>query len=111
MSDSLQPYGPQPTRLLCSWGSPGKNTGVGCHTLLQGIFQTQGLNLRFLCLLHWQAGSLPLVPPGSPNSHFIAYLSKYICVPSKSQPMGAVGDIAFDQPLFSAPCTSILVSL
>ena len=38
--------------------------GVGCHALLQGIFPTQGLNLRLLCLLHWQAGSLPLVPHG-----------------------------------------------
>ena len=35
--------------------SPGKNTGVGCHTLLQGIFLTrvQGSNLSLLCLLHW----------------------------------------------------------
>ena len=44
--------------------SPGKNNGVGCHALLQGIFLTQGLNPRLLCLLRWQAGSLPLVPPG-----------------------------------------------
>ena len=44
--------------------SPGKNTGVGCHALLQGIFQTQGSSLHFLHLLHWQPGSLPLVPPG-----------------------------------------------
>ena len=29
---------------LCPWDSPGKNTGVGCHSLLQGIFLTQGLN-------------------------------------------------------------------
>ena len=34
--------------------SPGKNTGVGCHALLQGIFRTQGSNLHLLCLLHWQ---------------------------------------------------------
>ena len=33
-------------RLLCSWDSPGKNTGVGCHALLQEIFLTQGSNLR-----------------------------------------------------------------
>ena len=46
------------------WDSPDKNTGVGCHALLQGIFPTQGLNLHLLCLLHWQVGSLPLVPPG-----------------------------------------------
>ena len=38
----------------------------GLHVLLQGIFPTQGLNPHFLCLLHWQAGSLPLVPPGKP---------------------------------------------
>ena len=41
----------------CPWDSPGKNTGVGCHFLLQGIFSILGLNLH---LLHWQAGSLPL---------------------------------------------------
>ena len=43
-----------------SWDSPGKNTGVGCHFLLQGIFQTQGLNPGLLSLLHWQMDSLPL---------------------------------------------------
>ena len=43
-STSLQPHGLEPTRLLCPWDSPGKNTGVGCHFLLQGIFPTQGLN-------------------------------------------------------------------
>ena len=35
MSDSVQPHRQQPTRLLCPWDSPGKNTGVGCHFLLQ----------------------------------------------------------------------------
>ena len=50
MSDSLRPYGPWPTRLLCPWNSLGKNTGVGCHAFLQGIFLTQGLNLSLLCL-------------------------------------------------------------
>ena len=39
--------------------SPGKNTGVGCLSLLQGTFPTQGSNPSLLCLLHWQAGSLP----------------------------------------------------
>ena len=46
-----------------SWDSIGKNTGMGCHALLQGIRPTQGLNCHLLCLFHWQAGSLPLVPP------------------------------------------------
>ena len=45
MSDCLQPHGLSLTRLLCPWDSPGKNTGVGCHALLQGIFPTQGSNL------------------------------------------------------------------
>ena len=40
MSDCLRPHGLQPTRLLCPWASPGKNTGVGCHLLLRGIFPT-----------------------------------------------------------------------
>ena len=60
LSDCLRPHGLYPARLLCPWDSPGKNTGVGCHFLLQGIFPTQGLNLRLLHLLHWQANSLPL---------------------------------------------------
>ena len=51
-------------RLLCSWDSPGKNTGVGCHFLLKGIFPTQELNPYLLCLLHWQVDSLPTEPPG-----------------------------------------------
>ena len=44
--------------------SPGKNTGVGCCALLQRIFPTQESNLRLTCLLLWQVGCLPLVPPG-----------------------------------------------
>ena len=44
VSDSLRPLGLQPTRLLHPWDFPGKNTGVGCHFLLQEIFPTQGLN-------------------------------------------------------------------
>ena len=49
MSNSLRPHGLQPARLLCSWNSPGKNTGVGCQALLQGIFPSQGSNS---CLQH-----------------------------------------------------------
>ena len=64
LSNSLQPHRLQPARCLCPQDSPGKNTGVGCHVLLQGIFPTQGWNPRLLHLLHWQAGSLSLAPPG-----------------------------------------------
>ena len=38
---------------LCPWDSPSKNTGVGCHALLQGIFPSQGSNTCLLRLLHW----------------------------------------------------------
>ena len=48
MSDSSRPHGLQPARLLCPWNSPGKNTSVGSHSLLQGIFPTQGSNLGLL---------------------------------------------------------------
>ena len=51
---TLQPHGLQPTKFIHSWDFPGKNTGMGCHFLLQGIFLTQGASPHFLCLLHWQ---------------------------------------------------------
>ena len=62
----MRPHGLQPARLLCPWNYPGKNTGVGCHFLLNGIFLIQGSNP---CLLHWQVGSLPLHHPESPIIH------------------------------------------
>ena len=65
MPNSLQPL-TLAARLLCPWDSPGKNTGVGCHFLLQGIFSTQRLNPHLLGLLHWEADSLPLSHLGSP---------------------------------------------
>ena len=52
--NSLQSRELEPTRLLCPWDFPGKNTEVGCHFLLQGIFLTQGSNPH---RLRWQAGS------------------------------------------------------
>ena len=60
----LQPHGLQPVRLLCLWNSPGKNTRVGCHSLLHGVFLTQGSNPG---LLHWQVDALLLRYQGSPN--------------------------------------------
>ena len=48
MSDSLRPPGLYLARLLCPWDSPGKNTGVDSHALLQEIFLTQRSNLGLL---------------------------------------------------------------
>ena len=57
------PHGLQPTRLLCPWDFSGKNTGVGCHFLPQGIFLTQGLNSLLLpwwqVLSHWVTWEAP----------------------------------------------------
>ena len=44
VSDSSWSHGLYPTKLLCPWDSPGKNTGAGSHSLLQRIFPTQGSN-------------------------------------------------------------------
>ena len=64
--------GLQPVRLLHSWDFPGKNTGVGYHSLLQGILPTMGLNPG---LLHWQAGPLPSEPPGKPSKYTKAFVN------------------------------------
>ena len=63
VSDSLRHHGMQPARLLCPWDFPGKNIGVGCHFLLQGIFSTHGSNLH---LLHWEA-VFTMESPGKPQ--------------------------------------------
>ena len=56
-------------RLFCPWDFPGKNTGVSCHFLLEGIFQTQESNTSLLCYM-WspalQADALLAEPPGKP---------------------------------------------
>ena len=49
--------------------SMGFPTGVGCHILLQEVFQNQRSNSHLLCLLHWQADSLPLHHLGNPGSY------------------------------------------
>ena len=57
-----------------SMGFPGKNTGVGCHFLLQGIFLSQGSNPCFLPPLHWQTDSLPLSHVGLSNCYAVSCL-------------------------------------
>ena len=70
VSDSVWPHGLEPTRFLCPWNSPGKNTGMDSHCLLQGIFRTQGLTL--VCCT---TGGLS-EPPGKPN---LALASLQMC--------------------------------
>ena len=66
---TLRPCRLQPARLLCPWDSPGKNTGVGCHALLQGIFLTQGSTL---CLLH--------LLPCPPDRRVLYHQGHLICI-------------------------------
>ena len=57
--------------LLCSWDSPCKNTGVGCHALLQEIFPTHGSNPRLLCLPALPGGFF-LVESDAKKKNFIS---------------------------------------
>ena len=59
-----EPMNLRPARFLCTWESPGKNTGAGCQFPLQGTFPTKGSSPRLLQPPHWQAGSLPPAPLG-----------------------------------------------
>ena len=84
VSDSLWPHGLYPAKLLCPWDSPGKNTGVDCHALLQGIFPTQRSNRRLLSPLHWEAVSLPLKPPGKVETDFLSSNTHGLCDSGRS---------------------------
>ena len=85
--ESLRPHGVEPARLLCPWDSPGKNTRVECHALLQGIFPTQRWNAGLLRLLHWQADFLPQSHPGSPKA-FLSCIKASAFVPSWMEFLG-----------------------
>ena len=63
VSDSVQPHGLQPTRLLCPWDSPGKNTGVGCHFLLQCVKVESESEVTQSCLT--LRDPMDCSPPGS----------------------------------------------
>ena len=67
-----------------AWDSPDKNTRVGCHALLQGIFQIQGSNQHLLCLLHWQVRSFTTSTTW--EAPLYAYVAlNYICCCSVAQ--------------------------
>ena len=83
MSDSSRPRGLQPGRLLCSWKTPGKNTGVSCYSLLQGIFLTHGSNLG---LLHCRQLLYCLNHQGSPFHNIIYNILVFIAIDSSAAP-------------------------
>ena len=61
MSSSLRAHGLKPTRLLCPWNFPGKNTGVASHSLLQGIFPTQVSCIAGRFFTVWMAREAPVL--------------------------------------------------
>ena len=75
-----------PARLLSPWDFSGKNTGVGCHFLFQGIFPTQGSNLSFL---HCRQILYHLSHQGSPMKvhtvGFFFFLIQYYCILNRLQ--------------------------
>ena len=85
--------GSWPSRLLCPWAFAGKNTGEGCHFLFKGIYPTRGLDTSLLHLLHWQAGSLPLIHLRSPRAVaalcLIAQSCPTLCNPVDCSPSGS----------------------
>ena len=77
VSNSLQPHGLKPIRLLWPWNSPGKNIGVGCYSFFQGIFPT-GLNLG---LSQWRQILYHLSHQESPTT-----LPKLVYIPCTGHP-------------------------
>ena len=75
--DSLRPYGLWPTRLLCSWDFPGKNTGVGCHLLLQENLPNPGI--KPVCPV-FLALTLTTEPPGKPYQNSESEMKSLSCV-------------------------------
>ena len=98
VSNSLWPHGLWPTRLLCPWDFPGKNTSMGCHFLLQGIFLTQGSNPPcLLSLLHCKRILHPLSHLPKLNRLFFKVMTDILNFYE-----AALKEIFNDVPLFSA---------
>ena len=70
-------HGLQPARLLCPCDFPVKNTGLGCHFLLQGIFPTQGSNPHLLCLLPCRQILYLLSHQGRPQNMILTLILKH----------------------------------
>ena len=104
---TLRPWGLQPCQ--APWDSPGKNTGVGCCALLQGIFTSQGLKPHLLSLLHWQVGPLPLISPEEPKNYKNNIFQWYTWVYYKTRTnVSDVGGISYPSLIFAF---SLLVGL
>ena len=101
VSDFLRPSGLKTARLLCPWGSPGKDTGRDCYALLQGIFPTQGSNIG---LPHFRHILYCLSHQGSPLSRiFPLYSSVSLVAQTVKNPPCSVGDLGSIPELGRSP--------
>ena len=82
VSDSSWPHGLQPARFLCPWNFPGKNTGMGCHFLLQGNLLNWGTELTSLESPTFAGGFLTTAPyrkPLHPNAFHLLLRRIWYC--------------------------------
>lgn len=89
MSNSLPPHGLWSSRLLCSWNFPDKNTGEGCHFLLQGIFPDPGIK------------PLSQMSPALANGFFTTsaiWEALNTCLPPYTLPLSNMANIATCSP-------------
>ena len=107
VSNSLSPHRLQPAKLLRPRGFPGKNTEVGCHSLLQGIFLTQGGNPSLLsCIGRWIFLFLPLASPGKPSERALNQARKANCnFMTKSRKQQCFSETGPGLPLNTLPQT------
>ena len=96
-----------PARLLCQWDFPGKNTGVGCHFLLEGIFPIQGSNPGLLhcrqIIFHLSHQRSPTFSQGSPSPSHSLHLQHYLLLPLYTYlivPVNCTTHWALGQPCF-----------
>ena len=89
VSDSLWPHGLGPARLLHPWDSPGKNTGVGCHALFQGIFPTQESNQILHCRqILYQLSYQEVFPSGSDGKESACNARDLCSIPGSGRSSG-----------------------
>ena len=79
--------------LLCPWDFPGKNAGVGCHFLLQGICPTQESNPHLSCLPYWQADSPPLQHLGGHQDDTVQFSAVAQACPTLCDPMNCSSSV------------------
>ena len=102
MSDSVQPHRQQPTRLPCPWDAPGKNTGVGCHFLLQCMKVKSESEVTQLCPT--LSDPMDCSPPGSPiHGVFQARVLEWVAI--------AFSSIYIYSPMFSSFSCCLITKL